>query len=55
MVALTTACAAKPADHDVATSIAKGLMAACPQGADAADESARNDCAGKLNDTYDAL
>jgi hypothetical protein len=28
LVALTAACAANPADHDLATSIAKGLLAA---------------------------
>jgi hypothetical protein len=42
------ACAAKPADRELAMSIAKGLMAACPAGADPSDEAARNDCAGKL-------
>jgi hypothetical protein len=42
------ACAAKPADRELATSIAKALVAACPSGADPADEAARNDCAGKL-------
>ncbi|HEX8108383.1 MAG TPA: hypothetical protein VF516_11680 [Kofleriaceae bacterium] len=42
------ACTAKPGDHELATSIAKGLVAACPAGADPADEVARNDCAGKL-------
>jgi hypothetical protein len=48
MIALTAACAAKTGDHDLATSIAKGLVAACPAGTDPADEAARNDCAGKL-------
>jgi hypothetical protein len=42
------ACATKPADRELAMSIAKGLAAACPAGADPADEAARNDCAGKL-------
>ncbi len=42
------ACTAKPGDHELATSIAKGLVAACPAGSDPADEAARNDCAGKL-------
>jgi hypothetical protein len=50
MVALCAACADKPADHELATSIAKGLVAACPAGHDPADEAARNDCAGKLTD-----
>jgi hypothetical protein len=50
MVALCAACAAKPADKELATSIAKGLAAACPSGHDAADEEARNDCAGKLTE-----
>ena len=49
-VLVLAACATKPADHDLATSIAKGLAAACPAGGDAADESARNECAGKLTD-----
>src|SRR6266550_6352223 len=49
MVALA-ACTSKVADHDLATSIAKGLVAACPAGNDPADEGARNDCAGQLTD-----
>ena len=44
------ACTAKPADHELATSIAKGLVAACPAGSSPADEAARNDCAGKLTE-----
>ena len=50
LVALTTACSAKAdhADHELAMSIASGLLAACPAGADPADEAARNDCAAKL-------
>jgi len=50
LVALTAACAARPADHELATSIAKGLVAACPAGSSPADEVARNDCAGKLTE-----
>src|SRR5437764_2755491 len=50
MVALIAACAAKTGDHDLATSIAKGLVAACPAGSSPADEAARNDCAGKLTE-----
>jgi hypothetical protein len=49
MIALA-ACAAKPVDRELATSIAKGLAAACPSGVDPSDEAARNDCAGKLTD-----
>jgi hypothetical protein len=49
LVALA-ACTAKPADHELATSIAKGLVAACPAGTSPADEAARNDCAGKLTE-----
>ena len=49
MVALA-ACASKTGDRELATSIAKGLVAACPAGNDPADEVARNDCAGKLTD-----
>ncbi|HEY0993890.1 MAG TPA: hypothetical protein VGD80_42835 [Kofleriaceae bacterium] len=49
MMMLCAACTARPADHELATSIAKGLMAACPP-SDAADEIARNDCAGRLTD-----
>jgi hypothetical protein len=50
LVALTAACTARPADHELATSIAKGLLAACPAGSSPADEAARNDCAGKLTE-----
>jgi hypothetical protein len=50
LISLAAACTAKPADHDLAVSIAKGLVAACPAGADPANEAARNDCAGKLTD-----
>ncbi|TMQ09834.1 MAG: hypothetical protein E6J90_37180, partial [Deltaproteobacteria bacterium] len=51
-VALTAACTTKPADRDVAlaTSIAKGLLAACPDSDNPADETARNQCAAKLTD-----
>ena len=49
MIALA-ACTAKPADHELATSIAKGLVEACPAGSSPADEVARNDCAGKLTE-----
>ena len=49
MIALA-ACTARPADHELATSIAKGLVAACPAGSSPADEVARNDCAGKLTE-----
>jgi len=49
LVALA-ACTARPADHELATSIAKGLVAACPAGSSPADEVARNDCAGKLTE-----
>jgi hypothetical protein len=49
MIALA-ACTARPADHELATSIAKGLLAACPAGSSPADEAARNDCAGKLTE-----
>jgi hypothetical protein len=50
IVALAAACTSKPADHDaaLATSIAKGLIEACPEAENPADEAARNDCAGKL-------
>ena len=47
MIALA-ARTAGPGDHELATSIAKGLVAACPAGSSPADEVARNDCAGKL-------
>ncbi|HEY0480062.1 MAG TPA: hypothetical protein VGD37_21225 [Kofleriaceae bacterium] len=51
VVALLAACSTSPpADNELATSIAKGLAAACPAGADPADEAARNDCAGKLTE-----
>src|SRR6185295_14029716 len=50
MVALCAACTAKPNDSELATSIAKGLAAACPSGDSPADEAARNDCAGKLTE-----
>jgi mono/diheme cytochrome c family protein len=51
MIALIAACDdARPADDDLATAIANGLVAACPLGDDPANESARNDCAGKLTD-----
>src|ERR1041384_6193157 len=53
MIAVTALCAACTAkatgDRELATSIAKGLVAACPA-SDNADEIARNDCAGKLTD-----
>jgi hypothetical protein len=50
MFAVCAACTSKPGDHELATSIAKGLTAACPAGTDPADQAARNDCAGKLTD-----
>jgi len=50
IAAVCAACTARPADHELATSIANGLVAACPAGHDPADEAARNDCAGKLTD-----
>ncbi len=43
-----TACDAHPPDQGLATAIANGLIAACPAGADPADEKARNSCADKL-------
>jgi hypothetical protein len=49
-IALAAACTAKPGDHELATSIANGLVAACPAGTSSADEVARNDCAGKLTE-----
>jgi len=49
MIALA-ACTARPGDHELATSIATGLVAACPAGSSPADEAARNDCAGKLTE-----
>ncbi|HEX3474990.1 MAG TPA: hypothetical protein VHT91_08105 [Kofleriaceae bacterium] len=50
LIALTAACASRPADHDaaLALSIAKGLVDACPGDHSPADEAARNDCADKL-------
>src|SRR5689334_3381033 len=50
IVALIAACASRSADQELATSIAKGLAAACPQGDSPSDEAARNDCSGKLTD-----
>jgi len=50
MIAVAAACTARPGDHDLAASIAKGLVAACPAGSSPADEVARNDCAGKLTE-----
>jgi mono/diheme cytochrome c family protein len=51
ILVLFTACdSARPADDELATAIATGLVAACPQGGDAAEEAARNDCAGKLTE-----
>ena len=51
MVAAFAAChSAPPADHELATSIAKALFAACPTGASTSDEAVRNDCAGKLTE-----
>jgi len=49
-LALIAACETKPADRDVAfaTSIAKGLLDACPEGDNPGDETARNECAAKL-------
>ncbi len=38
------------ATEQLAKSIARGLAAACPLGADPADERARDDCAGKLTE-----
>jgi len=48
LIALTAACDSKAPDHGLATAIANGLIEACPQGADPADEKARNRCADKL-------
>jgi mono/diheme cytochrome c family protein len=49
MVAALAACdSSKPVDSNLATSIAKALVAACPIGDDPSDEAARNDCAAKL-------
>ena len=52
LVVLSAACTAKATDPDVvlATSIAKGLVEACPAGVSPASEAARNDCAAKLTD-----
>jgi hypothetical protein len=50
MVAVLAACSGRPADNELATSIAKGLVAACPAGDDPANEAARNDCAAKLTE-----
>src|SRR5439155_13161020 len=51
VVAIFAACDdARPADNDVATGIANGLVAACPLGADPSNEAARNDCAAKLTE-----
>ena len=51
MVAMLAACATEhPADKDLAVSIAKGLIAACPQGDSTSDELARNACGGKLTE-----
>jgi len=51
LVVLSAACTGK-ADPDVAlaTTIAKGLLDACPAGQSPASETARNDCAAKLTD-----
>jgi len=50
-VVVITGCATHhPADSELATSIAKGLAAACPVGDATSDESARNECAAKLTD-----
>jgi hypothetical protein len=51
LVAVIAACdESRPADNDVATSIANGLVAACPLGDDPSSEAARNDCAGNLTE-----
>jgi|SRR5678816_1306596 mono/diheme cytochrome c family protein len=51
VVALIAACSAsRPPDDELATSIANGLAAACPLGSATSDETARNDCAGKLTE-----
>src|SRR5215510_8843018 len=51
IIGFLAACASpKPADNDLAMSIANGLVAACPQGDSTSDEDARNDCAGKLTE-----
>jgi hypothetical protein len=50
MIALTAACTGKPAGRDaaLAMSIAKGLVAACPDDDNPGDEAARNKCAANL-------
>jgi hypothetical protein len=50
MVALTSGCTSRPGDHELAMSIAKGLVAACPADSAPSDELARNDCAGQLTE-----
>jgi hypothetical protein len=51
MVAMLVACTTEhPGDKDLAVSIAKGLIASCPQGDSTSDEEARNACGGKLTD-----
>src|SRR5262245_152404 len=51
VVALIAACSAsRPPDDELATSIANGLATACPLGNATSDETARNDCAGKLTE-----
>ena len=47
VMALCAACTGDSSDHELATSIANGLVGACPA-ANNADETARNDCAGRL-------
>lgn len=49
-LALIAACDTRLPDPELARSIANGLAAACPSGADPSDEAARNDCAGKLTE-----
>jgi mono/diheme cytochrome c family protein len=49
-IALIAACTSRPADNELATSIAKGLVAACPAGVATSDEAARNACSGKLTE-----
>src|ERR1044071_6377661 len=51
LVLLIAACdSPRPHDNDLATAIATGLIAACPDGSAPSDEAARNDCAGKLTE-----
>ncbi|HMG57037.1 MAG TPA: hypothetical protein VK601_26240 [Kofleriaceae bacterium] len=51
LAALIAACdSPHPADNELATSIAKGLIGACPIGDATSDEAARNACAGKLTE-----